>query len=137
MDVTLDQQLVTEHCPACELNFTVVRGSVFDEGRPFALYLIGLHGHAPTGRLAHLALGILENGSDPVAVAMDVIALPERIGYQVQDWATSPWKGEAYLGSMLDREAFLAHPIKDLALHVAEHVVHDLPAVASYLNENE
>lgn len=131
MEITLDQQTVTEHCSACDVDFKVVRGSVFDEGEPFALYLIGLHGHAPNGRLAHLALGILRT-SGPIAVAMDVSATSDQVVYSVQNWDSSPWAGESYLGEPMDREQFLAHPVKELAFHVADHVVHDPPEVESY-----
>jgi hypothetical protein len=51
VEITLDKQAVGQHCPVCGVDFTVVRGSVYDGEQPFGLYLIGLHGHSPEGCL--------------------------------------------------------------------------------------
>ncbi len=45
----------------------------------------------------------------------------------------SPWKSETYLGAMLDRNAVLGGPLKDLVFHAASHIVHELPEVREYL----
>jgi hypothetical protein len=37
-------------CPDCRDSFVVVRGSAYDGSRPFAMYLIALHGHSHEGR---------------------------------------------------------------------------------------
>jgi hypothetical protein len=117
------------------VDFTVVRGSVYDRDEPFGLYLIGLHGHSPQGRLAHLAIAVLDrsgNEPHPYAVALDVIALPDHLGFSAVDWPSSPWRGEAYLGEMLDREQVLASPHRATFFHIAEHVVRDLSQVQAY-----
>jgi hypothetical protein len=50
----------------------------------------------------------------------------------VLDWFESPWKSESYLGLMLDRNAALASPLKDLFLHVAGHIAGDVPEVQAF-----
>jgi hypothetical protein len=135
VNITLDRQIVSQRCPECEVDFPVVRGSVYDDGEPFGLYFIVLHGHSPQGRLGHLAVAILDRSGDrpqPRAVAMDVISLPEQFAFSVIDWASSPWQREAYLGEMLDREQVLASPHRPTFFHVAEHVLSDLPEVRAY-----
>ena len=133
--ITLDRQVVSQHCDGCNVNFTVVRGSVFEEGKPFGLYLVALHGHSPGSRLAHLALGLLDRARPdlpPVAVAIEVLATPGEFRHSVVNWPESPWASEAYLGRMLDRSEALASPLKPLAFHIADHVLQDLPEVQSY-----
>lgn len=133
MEITLDRQAITQHCPECNDEFTVVRGSVYDAGTPFGLYLVALHGHSPQGRIAHLGVAVLDHsGGPPQAVAMDIIATPDQIGFTAIDWSNSPWRDEAYLGEMLDREQALASPSWSPFLRIAEHVVGDLPEVATY-----
>ena len=134
MEITLDRQVVKQRCEACGVDVTVVRGSVFDGGRPAGLYMIALHGHSPDKRLAHLAVALLgEDFGPPQAAAVDVIATPAQIGYAFVDWAESPWKGETYLGSMLDRSAVLGNPLKTTFLRAAGHIVRDVPEVEAYL----
>lgn len=134
MDITLDRQVLSDHCAGCNVDFVVIRGSVFDGGRPIGLYLIALHGHSPSGQLAHLALAFVndDGASPPSAAALDVLAMPDHVGYSVVDWSDSPWKNDTYLGVMLDREAVLASPIKDAVFHVAGHVTSDIPEVHDY-----
>jgi hypothetical protein len=117
------------------VDFTVVRGSVYDGDEPFGLYMIGLHGHSPKGRLAHLAIAVLDRSGEkphPYAVALNVIPLPEQLGFSAVDWAESPWRGETYLGEMLDRAQALASPHRPTFFHIAEHVVRDLVEVQAY-----
>jgi hypothetical protein len=137
--ITLDRQMLTRNCQHCAVDFVVVRGSVFDAGQPIGLYLIALHGHSAEGRLAHLALALLEHDASepPQAFAVEVTATPKQFGYSVANWSDSPWKDEAYLGVMLDRDAALASPRKATVFHVAGHVVRDLPEVQRYFAEEE
>jgi hypothetical protein len=135
MNITLDRQVATKRCDSCKVTFTTVRGSVFDAGVPFGLYLIALHGHSPRGPMAHLAVAVLPRGAEaaPVAAAMEVISMPDQIGYSVVNWTDSPWLSETYLGQMLDRDEVLESPLRPLFLHVGEHVVRELPEVRDYL----
>jgi hypothetical protein len=134
--ITLDMQAASEHCPECNVKFPVIRGSVYDEGEPFGLYLIALHGHCPQGRLAHLAIAVLDHSGTkqrPIAASIDVIAEPEQIGFSLIDWQSSPWRNEVYLGQMLSPEQVNASPHRATFFDIAEHVVQDLPDVRAYL----
>ena len=133
MEITLDRQVVHQTCPSCSSEFLVVRGSVFESGRPIGLYLIALHGHTDGGRLAHLALAFVnEHGDSPEAAALYVNATSTDFNYTVVDWSESPWKSETYLGTMLDREAVLGGPLKDTIFQVASRIVFDIPEARAY-----
>ena len=138
MEITLDKQIVSQLCPGCETDFTVVRGSVYEGGQGFGLYLIALHGHSPQDRLGHLAVALLDRSSGqpvPLAAAMDVIATPEQFEFALVEWETSPWRGEAYLGRMLAPAEVRSSPHRPTFFHIAEHVVAELPEVRAYFAE--
>jgi hypothetical protein len=108
---------------------------VYDAGQGFGLYLIALHGHSPQGRLAHLAVALPDRSAGvpvPLAAAMDVLAMPDQLGFALVAWEASPWRGEAYLGRMLSPAEARASPHRATFFHVAEHVVEELPAVRAY-----
>ena len=135
MVITLDKQVVSQRCPECDQEFTVVRGSAFGDGEPIGLYLIALHGHSPDGRLGHLAIGLLDStAKEPQAnaAAMQVIAMPHQFGFSLVDWQTSPWRNEFYLGRMLSPSKVRASLHRGTFFHIADHVVEDLSEVQSY-----
>lgn len=137
-DITLDAQAVSQRCPECDADFTVVRGSVYDGGDGVGLYLIALHGHSSQGRLGHLAVALLDRSAGepvPLAAAIDVITTPEQFGFSLVEWEASPWRGEAYLGRMLSPAEVRSSPQRPTFFHVAEHVVEDLPEVRAYFAE--
>jgi hypothetical protein len=110
---------------------------VYDGGEGFGLYLIALHGHAPSGRLGHLAVAVLDRSRGrprPVAAAMHVLALPGQWGFSLVAWESSPWRGEAYLGQMLSPEQVRAGPHRETFFHVASHVVEELAEVRAYFS---
>lgn len=112
----------------------MVRGSVFDADSPIGLYLIALHGHSPRGRLGHLAVALRPGTggeAHPIAAALQVSATPEQFELSLIDWSESPWKSETSLGDMLDRAAALSSPLRADFLHVANHVVIQVPEVAA------
>lgn len=133
MEISLDRQVVRQECEACQAAFQVVRGAVYDAGAPIGLYLAALHGHAARGAVAHLGISIIDQDRGPVAAALDAVGTPEQVTFAIVDWNHSPWRGEAYLGTMLDREAVLNESLKGVFFHVAEHVVADLDEVRAYL----
>jgi len=133
--ITLDRQVTTRRCEPCNVDFTVVRGSVFEDEHPLGLYVLALHGHSAQGRLAHLALGVLDRrdpDATPVAVALKVSATDREFRQSAVDWAESPWASETYLGRMLDRADALASPLSPVLFHIADHVLRELPEVESY-----
>lgn len=136
MNLSLDQQTIEMTCPECEEDFLVIRGSVFDAEAPVGLYLLALHGHTPSGPVAHLAIGLLDpenEDTDPVAVAMDVVPADGDFGFAVVDWRDSTWQTESYLGEQLDRDEVLEHPRKPDFFEVAGYVARTLPDVGAYL----
>jgi hypothetical protein len=138
MEITLDKQTVFQRCPDCDGNFTVVRGSVYDGGQPLGLYLIALHGHSPQGRLAHLAIAVLDQSSPkpcPIAAAMNVIGMPEQFGFSLVNWDASPWRGEEYLGQMLSADEVRDSPHRPTFFHIANHLVKELQEVVAYFAE--
>jgi hypothetical protein len=53
----------------------------------------------------------------------------------VTDAGTSPWKNAKVIGSMLSREAALAHPrIKDV-FHITDHIVKDDAVLKAFLEK--
>jgi hypothetical protein len=136
VDITLDTQVVSQRCPACDIDFTVVRGAVYDGGEGCGLYLIALHGHAPQGRLGHLAIAVVDDTAGqarPVAAAMDVTALPDQITFGLVAWEVSPWQDEGYLGQMLSPDQVRSSPLRPTFFHIAEHVVQEVSEVRDYL----
>jgi hypothetical protein len=117
------------------VSFAVIRGTVYDDGAPCGLYLIALHGHSPDGRLAHLAVALLDRtgaAPHPLAAAVVVTARSDRFDCQFVPWAESPWSGEAYLGEMLEPDTARRSPHMERFFAEADRVIGDLPEVAAY-----
>jgi hypothetical protein len=133
--ITLDRQVVSEICSHCEQRFTVVRGSVYDEGNARGLYLSGLHAcdKAPVAHLAVAVCDLTRPNLPAAAFALQAWLKGDEIQMGVVDWDQSPWKGESYLGTMLDREEALARPEIEECFHIADHIVRDVPEVTDYL----
>jgi hypothetical protein len=135
MDISLDRQVVNQHCSACATEFVVVRGSIFDGTSPRGLYLLALHGHIGASRLGHLAIALLSDvpgDQSPVAVVMDVIPAPDQFCFSLVNGDESPWASETYLGVMLDRDQALASPRKADFFAVASRIIQDLPEARAY-----
>jgi hypothetical protein len=135
--IRLDQQAFAHKCPGCGVSMEAVHGSVYDEDRPFAIYLVGLHGCDTPEPLAQIAIAVLDREVAPprkVAAALAVWPTDEQIEFSFRDWKLSPWQGETYLGEMLDRQDVLESAYRSLFLHIAEHLVTDLPRVSQHLD---
>jgi hypothetical protein len=138
MGIALQRQVVRRRCEVCSIDFTVVRGPVFGDGTPLGLYLVGLHGHCPEGRIAHLVMAVVDPSQpapDSVATAIEIRSTSSHFTFSVVDPGASPLSGEPFLGQVLRREEMLNCPQKDLFFHIAEHVVNDLPEVRNYFGE--
>jgi hypothetical protein len=132
--ITLDRQSATGTCPE-HGPYAVVRGSCYENGRPFGLYLIALHGHDPVGRLAHLAVALLDGdgaGPRPQAAAVVIASRPDRFECNFAPWAESPWSGETYLGEMLEPDDARRSRHRARFFDVTDRVVEDLPEVRDY-----
>ncbi len=137
MAKTIDKQVVSKHCPDCDVDFVVVRGSVYEHDEPLGLYLIGLHGDCPSHPLGHLAIAV-RNPADstamPQAAAMRVESTQDQWQFKFTDWTSSPWKDEHYLGKMLPAAAVRTSPLRETFLEIAERVVGDLVEVQQFFD---
>jgi hypothetical protein len=136
MKITLDRDTLEDTCHECESLFTVIRGSVYGDEQPFGLYLIALHGHSPNSKVAHLAVAVQSTEhEEPQAAAIVIGATGDNYTFGFTDWATSPWAEESYLGKQLDRRSALESDCRSMFLHIAEHIVYDLPEFEEYLRQ--
>lgn len=132
--ISLDRQAATAICPD-HGPYAVVRGACYEDGRPFGLYMIALHGHAPGGRLAHLAVALMGGdgaGPLPQAAAVVITGRPDRFECNFAPWAESPWSGETCLGEMLEPDDARHGPRRERFFGVTDRVVEDLPEVRLY-----
>jgi hypothetical protein len=81
-----------------------------------------------------LALAILVSGGKPIplAVTMDVTAMPGQFEFALVEWDSSPWRQETYLGRMLTPVEARSSPHRPTFFHIAEHVVEEIPEVQAY-----
>ena len=135
MRISLDRQAVAEDCPDCGASFVVVRGSTYQEGVPCGLYVIALHGHSPDGRIAHLAVALL----DPTG-ARARRSQPRSSSPRGPTGSTaSSSRGPSRPGGKKSTSARCSSPTTARRsphgvrfLSVAEHVIDDLPEVRDY-----
>ena len=133
--LSLDQQIVRQRCSHCGREFTVSRGSAYEDGEGVALYLAGLHA-CDGPPVAHLAVAIRPGYRDnprPEAILLQLWTTADSLSMRVTDAAESPWSGERYLGRLLDRDAALASPLLETVFVIAGRVARDNTAVAGYL----
>jgi hypothetical protein len=134
--LSLDQQTVRQHCAHCGQEFDVSRGSAYEDGEPFALYLAGLHAcNGPP--VAHVAISIrprYRGNEGPEAALLQMWTTEDSLAMHVTDAADSPWSGERYLGRLLNRAEALASPLLETVFHIAGHVARDNTTVATYLD---
>jgi hypothetical protein len=111
----------------------VSRGSVYDNGQPLAPYLAGLHG-CREQRFVALALAVRTAPQGvSTAVTLQVQATPKELQMVFLEPDRSPWRGHAYLGSMLGPDEARRSELRPLFLHLAEHVVRQNLDVYRYL----
>ena len=134
--LSLDQQTVRQHCTHCGQAFDVSRGSAYEDGEPFALYLAGLHScNGPP--VAHIAIAIrpgYRDNQQPEAILLQMWTTTDSIAMHVTDAAESPWSGERYLGRMLDRAEALDSALLETTFLIAGHVARENTTVAAYLD---
>ncbi len=134
--VTLQRHIGTHRCRTCNTEFTVVSGPLFENGHPYGSYIVGLHGHSDNGRLAQMALALLDRRqpeAPAVVVALEVSATARELRLKVVDWSQSEWAGDTYLGTMLDGDEVVDSPLRPVVSDVAHRVLRELSEVGSYL----
>jgi hypothetical protein len=136
--ITIDHQNAEQKCDHCGETFEVTRGSAYDEGdEGFSIYLAGLHA-CDSGKLAHMAIAIregYEGFEDTCAVCLHVWVDESEFRMSVIDPDQSPWKNEAYLGRIMDREEALEHHFISTFFHIADHIVSENPQMKEYFND--
>ncbi len=96
--VSLDRQHATEICGHCQGSIAVSRGSVYEDGQPCGLYLVGMH-HCGGDRVALLALALRQpGGGPPQAVHLRVEATAEAFEMMFLEPRESPWGTHHYWG---------------------------------------
>lgn len=133
--ITVEKHIGTQRCQRCSTEFTAVSGAILEDQRPLGSYIVGLHGHANEGRLAQMALALLDRRApeaSPIAIALEVSATPRELRMTVVDWADSVWAGETYLGRMVGRVDIVDNPLRPLLLDMADRVLRGLSEVQSY-----
>ena len=134
--ISIDQQAVSRTCDHCHEAYDVSRGSVYDDGRGYAVYLVAMH-KCHSGRLVHLAIGVREGYKgfpETCAVTMQVWATESDFEMSLVDAKDSPWQDESYLGRMMNREEALSSSLIGTFFDTADHVVTDTPQVTEYLS---
>jgi hypothetical protein len=135
----LDQQAVRDRCSHCGREFSVIRGSAYEDNGGIALYLAGLHS-CDGPPIAHLAVAIrpgYRDNAGPEAILLQVWTTDDSIDMRVTDAVESPWRGEAYLGRLLNRDEALASPLLETVYRIAGRVARDNAAVSEYLNADQ
>ncbi len=134
-ELTIDYQDVREKCAHCEADYTVSRGSVYDDGEGVSIYLAALH-ECQGGRVAHLAIAVregYETVTETCAVVLQVRNGGEQFEMSLMDPQYSPWNGLDYLGLIMTRLEVLESVHKELFFHIADHIVVENPTINSYL----
>lgn len=134
-DIHLDKQLVIQTCPHCQQDFSVYRGSVYNEDKPIALYLAALH-KCFQGKNVHLAIGFpggYLSHPEPIAIAMSITTSENNFDVRIVNPDESPWRSEHYLGRMMGQEEARASTLKDTVFHITDHIVLDIQEINDYL----
>jgi hypothetical protein len=133
--LTIDFEDVDDICPHCKTRFVVSRGSVYDKGAPFSIYMAALH-ECGNGRTAHIGIAIKEGyGPFTEKCAATLQAVNGGVNFEmaVVDPEYSPWNNLDYLGRMLGCDEVLVCPLKETFFHVADHVITENPTINNYL----
>jgi len=122
--LTIDAQSASEYCRTCKLEYPVSRGSAYENGTPFAIYVAGMHA-CEKGGSAIIAIAFRgAAGEAPRAATVQVWAVEEQFQMSVPEPAQSPWLSHKYLGRMLSRTEALEPSLKASLFRVADAVVY-------------
>jgi hypothetical protein len=135
--LTLDHQHATERCNHCSKDYPVSRGSIYDDGRPIAIYLAGLH-PCESGGSAIFGIGVNdEHSAQPESFSIQVWLVNDQYEMTLLNPEQSPWKSHSYLGRMLNRSEVLASPKKTFYFDLADCIVRKNPQVIAFFEEIE
>jgi hypothetical protein len=134
--ITLDREIVRQTCSHCQTKFLICRGSVYDEGKPFAIYLAALHCCQP-GSLVNLVISIAKGNhslKENTAVALNITPMESENQFRIVEPHDSPWISEKYLGRILRRKEAQASRLKYVYFHIADNIIEEIPEIKNYLN---
>jgi len=124
-------------CPDCGAEVQTVHGFVYQNGAPFAVYHAAFsRAHYDQGANARIAVGDWSEGADPntrIPFGLEIRATPTEYQFGFIGPDSSMWGQSELMGPMLTREQALAHPQRDVILHIAEHVVHEDARIYEFL----
>jgi hypothetical protein len=133
--LTIDSHVVSQICDCCHQQFTVSRGSVYENGELISIYLAGLH-CCEDEKPAFVGIGL-----KPVSTSLQTYALNIRVDatatyfeMRILEPDDSPWSDHEYLGQSLSREEALASPYLKTFFRIADEIV-EVPEVRRYLME--
>jgi hypothetical protein len=112
--ITLDHQIVEQTCPHCHRSFSLCQSSVYDEGKPSAIYLAALHCCQP-GALVNLGVSIIKGYNtleETTAIALKAVPSKTEVQGSIVEPQDSPWETETYLGPIMGKEEARASQIK-------------------------
>jgi hypothetical protein len=131
------EEPILSRCDCCGETTTQLTRFVYKNDDAFAVYYASFtenHGDKVVWGL--IGLGEWGEGSEP----KDRFAFPFRLWtdannnlVSLTDKAESPWKEVDFLGSILDREAALTHPMIQDVFHITDHIVTDDQVVVAFL----
>jgi hypothetical protein len=136
-NISIDKQIIEQICPNCQSNFSVCRGSVYDESKPIAIYLVALHS-CNSNKLADMAIAIkneLESLEKAFAITLNIISTEKEYQVSIIEPQDSLWYKETYLGTLLKREEAREHPLRELFFHITDHIVLEIPEINNYFED--
>jgi hypothetical protein len=124
-------------CDCCGGTTTTLTRFVYKYGNAYAVYLAAFSDNHPD-RTVKLVVGLGPWGagcqaSGRIAFALDLRVFGDQFEVMVTDAAQANWSDAAILGTMLDRQAALAHPWIREAFHLVDHLVVEDSPVRDYL----
>ncbi|HMC21248.1 MAG TPA: hypothetical protein VKL19_05345 [Thermoanaerobaculia bacterium] len=131
--LTLDYQEATQRCEHCAKDYPVSRGSIYESGKPVAIYLAGLH-PCSSGGSAIFAVGVAPEDPRGKAQSFSIQVWLVNDQYQMSllDPEKSPWRTHGYLGPMMTRAQALASPRKAFYFELADCIVGSNPQVIEF-----
>ncbi|MGZ5096090.1 MAG: hypothetical protein ACXWCH_33690 [Burkholderiales bacterium] len=126
----------TAPCECCGCRTTTLRGFVYQDGAPHALYYAKFsHDHPQRIVSATVSVGHFEEDALPeerTAFALEIRANERNFIVSVVDAEASPWRNEELIGKTLDRQDALAHSRIQDVFEVSDLMVAEDQSIVNY-----
>jgi hypothetical protein len=132
--LTIDTQETNAKCSHCGRMYNISRGSVYEENKPMALYIAGMHGCQGDRIIALVIAHRRDISEEANTITLRIIPTINKIEMTIIDPKSSPWYGESYLGIMLTREQATNCPIIDEYYTIADCIIENNDKVNQYLH---